>query len=257
MPAQRDSVTAVLGWLANNSTLRSNDAAIFFPRPQIPDPLNGNRPRAVAVSGTIAGLFAKTDSTRGVWEAAAGTTAILSGVSALACDVTDAENEILNALGINCLRSLSVYGIVCWGARTLDGADQIDSEWKYIPVRRLALYLEASLYQGTQWAVFEPNGEPLWAQIRLDVGSFMQDLFRQGAFQGSTPTTAYFVKCDSDTTTQADIDRGVMNILVGFAPLEPAEFVVLRIEQLAGQSPHERRNPVWPGRTGKTRPEER
>ncbi len=260
MPAQRDSVAGVLGWLANNSTLRSCDTALYFPRPQIPDPLNGNRPRSVAVSGTIAGLYAKTDSTRGVWKVAAGTTAILSGVSTLACDVTDAESEVLNALGINCLRRLPVYGIVCWGARTLDGADQIESEWKYIPVRRLALYLEASLYQGTQWAVFEPNGEPLWAQIRLDVGSFMQDLFRQGAFQGSTPTTAYFVKCDSNTTTQADIDRGVVNILVGFAPLEPAEFVVLQIQQLAGQQPHGRQNRVSTGRTGGTKrtgPEDR
>ena len=151
--------------------------------------------------------------------------------------MTDAENGSLNPQAINCLRSLPVYGNVCWGARTLDGADQLASDWKYIPVRRLALYIEASLYQGTQWVVFEPNDEPLWSQIRLNVGSFMQGLFQQGAFQGSTPTSAYFVKCDSDTTTQADINLGVVNILVGFAPLKPAEFVILQIQQIAGQIP--------------------
>jgi hypothetical protein len=120
---------------------------------------------------------------------------------------------------------------VVWGARTLRGADRLASEWKYLPVRRLALFLEESLYRGTQWAVFEPNDEPLWAQLRLAIGSFMQNLFRQGAFQGQTPRQAYFVKCDSETTTQNDINLGIVNVLVGFAPLKPAEFVVIRIQQ--------------------------
>jgi len=128
-----------------------------------------------------------------------------------------------------------VWGRVVWGARTLKGADQQADEYKYVPVRRLALYLEESLYRGLKWVVFEPNDEPLWSQIRLNVGAFMQNLFRQGAFQGNTPAKAYFVKCDSETTTQNDINLGVVNILVGFAPLKPAEFVVLRIQQLAGQ----------------------
>ena len=109
------------------------------------------------------------------------------------------------------------------------------SEWKYVPVRRIALFIEESLLRGTQWVVFEPNDEPLWAQIRLNVGAFMQNLFRQGAFQGSTPREAYLVKCDSETTTQNDINLGVVNILVGFAPLKPAEFVIIRLQQLAGQ----------------------
>jgi uncharacterized protein len=156
-------------------------------------------------------------------------------VVSLAYTMTDAENGVLNPVAINCLRSLPIYGNVCWGARTLDGADQLASDWKYVPVRRLALYIESSLYQGTQWVVFEPNDEPLWSQIRLNVGTFMQNLFQQGAFQGSTPRSAYFVKCDSDTTTQADIDLGVVNILVGFAPLKPAEFVILQIQQIANQ----------------------
>ena len=121
------------------------------------------------------------------------------------------------------------------GARArCDGDDDRGSEWKYIPVRRMALFLEESLYRGTQWVVFEPNDEPLWAQIRLNIGAFMQGLFRQGAFQGKTPREAYFVKCDRETTTQADINLGIVNILVGFAPLKPAEFVVIKIQQIAG-----------------------
>jgi phage tail sheath protein FI len=117
----------------------------------------------------------------------------------------------------------------------MEGSDRLASEWKYIPVRRTALFLEESLYRGTQWVVFEPNDEPLWAQIRLNIGAFMQSLFRQGAFQGTTPRAAYFVKCDSETTTQTDINNGIVNILVGFAPLKPAEFVVIKIQQLAGE----------------------
>jgi phage tail sheath protein FI len=135
----------------------------------------------------------------------------------------------------HCLRSFPVYGIVSWGARTLNGNDQQASEWKYVPVRRMALFLEESLYRGTKWVVFEPNDEPLWSQIRLNLGAFMQGLFRQGAFQGKTPQEAYFVKCDKETTTQNDINLGIVNILVGFAPLKPAEFVVIKIQQIAGQ----------------------
>jgi phage tail sheath protein FI len=141
----------------------------------------------------------------------------------------------LNPLGLNCLRKFPIYGHVVWGSRTLKGADAFADEYKYIPVRRTALYIEESLYRGTQWVVFEPNDEPLWASIRLNVGAFMHGLFRQGAFQGSTPKDAYFVKCDKDTTTQNDIDAGIVNILVGFAPLKPAEFVVIQLQQIAGQ----------------------
>ncbi len=235
--ASRDTLTGIQDWLTQYATLRSSYAALYFPRPRIPDPLNGYQLRSVAPSGTIAGLYAQTDGTRGVWKAPAGTAATLTNVAALTYTMTDPENGVLNPQAINCLRSLPVYGNVCWGARTLDGADQLASDWKYIPVRRLALYIEASLYRGTQWVVFEPNDEPLWAQIRLNVGAFMRGLFQQGAFQGSTPNSAYFVKCDSDTTTQADINLGVVNILVGFAPLKPAEFVILQIQQIAGQIP--------------------
>jgi phage tail sheath protein FI len=180
-------------------------------------------------------VYARIDASRGVWKAPAGTEASVRGVQALEYRLTDAENGILNPLGINCLRTFPIFGNVCWGGRTLEGADQLASEWKYIPVRRTALYIEESLYRGTTWVVFEPNDEPLWAQIRLNVGAFMHDLFRQGAFQGTTPQQAYFVKCDKETTTQNDIDRGVVNIVVGFAPLKPAEFVIIQIQQIAGQ----------------------
>jgi len=215
--------------------LRDENAALYYPRVKIPDPLQENRLDEFAPCGVVAGLFARTDAQRGVWKAPAGLEATLAGVRELAYKMTDGENGQLNIIGVNCLRTFPVIGHVVWGTRTLEGADQLASEWKYIPVRRLALFIEESLFRGTQWVVFEPNDEPLWAQIRLNVGAFMQDLFRQGAFQGSSPREAYFVKCDRDTTTQSDINRGIVNILVGFAPLKPAEFVVIKIQQMAGQ----------------------
>jgi phage tail sheath protein FI len=231
----RDKVDAIMNWLSSNATLRSKNAALYFPRIDIPDPLNGFRPRPTPPSGTIAGLCARTDGTRGVWKAPAGTEATLANVQKLEYKLTDPENGVLNPLAINCLRFFPIYGPVCWGARTLNGADQMADDYKYVPVRRLALFLEESLYRGTQWVVFEPNDEPLWAQIRLNVGAFMHNLFRQGAFQGQTPKDAYFVKCDKESTTQTDINLGVVNIIVGFAPLKPAEFVVIQIQQMAGQ----------------------
>ncbi len=214
--------------------LRDQNAAIYFPRVLIADPLNENRPRNVGPSGTIAGVYASTDASRGVWKAPAGTDAALNGAR-LVTKINDLENGGLNPFGINALRSFPIFGDVVWGARTLEGADIQASEWKYIPVRRTALFIEESLFQGLKWVVFEPNDEPLWAQIRLNVGAFMHNLFRQGAFQGSTPARAYLVKCDSETTTQTDIDLGIVNIVVGCAPLKPAEFVIIRIQQLAGQ----------------------
>ncbi|HHM04195.1 MAG TPA: phage tail sheath family protein [Gammaproteobacteria bacterium] len=235
LPANIDTLDEARDWLDQNATLRHQNAAAYFPRPRIPDPLNNYRLKAVGASGTVAGLYARTDANRGVWKAPAGIEGNLRNVPDLTYKLTDAENGQLNPLGLNCLRNFDVYGNVCWGARTLVGADQQASDWKYIPVRRIALFIEESLYRGSQWVVFEPNDEPLWAQIRLNVGAFMNGLFRQGAFQGSTPREAYLVKCDKETTTQADINRGVVNILVGFAPLKPAEFVIIKIQQLAGQ----------------------
>lgn len=214
---------------------RSRNAALFFPRLRLPNPLRENQIEAFAACGAVAGVFARTDATRGVWKAPAGLDATLVGVPQLAVPLTDAENGELNPHGINCLRALPATGRVIWGARTLRGSDQLADEYKYVPVRRTALFIEESLYRGLKWAVFEPNDEPLWAQIRLNVGAFMNGLFRQGAFQGVTPREAYFVKCDRETTTQNDIDNGIVNIHVGFAPLKPAEFVIIRIQQIAGE----------------------
>jgi hypothetical protein len=215
-------------------------AALYFPQLLIPDPLQENNLSDFAPSGTIAGIMARTDAQRGVWKAPAGIDAGLGNVAGLALGqapvtLTDGDSGVLNQLGINCIRTFPVIGTVVWGARTLEGADRLASEWKYVPVRRTALFIEESLYRGTQWVVFEPNDEPLWAQIRLNVGAFMHGLFTQGAFQGVTPKEAYFVKCDKETTTQADINLGVVNIVVGFAPLKPAEFVVISLQQMAGQ----------------------
>ena len=214
----------------------SRNAAIFFPRLRQPNALRDNKIETFAPCGAVAGIFARTDGARGVWKAPAGLEAALRGAPALSVPLTNDENGQLNPLGLNCLRNLPPAGRVVWGARTLQGDDRLASEWKYIPVRRTALYIEESLFRGLQWVVFEPNDEPLWAQIRLNVGSFLNTMFRQGAFQGRSADQAYFVKCDSDTTTQADIDRGVVNIVVGFAPLKPAEFVIIQLTQIAGET---------------------
>ncbi|GAB3417806.1 phage tail sheath C-terminal domain-containing protein [Flindersiella endophytica] len=233
-PSAWDTLEEARAGIAVYDSIRSNYAAIYFPHIQLTDPLTGQL-RSFPPSGAVAGIMARTDGSRGVWKAPAGTEARLSGVRALTVTLTDPENGLLNPIGVNCLRSFPIIGPVVWGARTLEGADALASQWKYVPVRRLALMIEESLYRGTQWVVFEPNDEPLWGQIRLNVGAFMDTLFRQGAFQGTTAREAFFVKVDKETTTQDDINRGIVNILVGFAPLKPAEFVIIKIEQLAGQ----------------------
>jgi phage tail sheath protein FI len=227
--------TLGLGALGLSGTAARN-AALYFPRVVAADPLRENQLDTFVPCGIVAGVMANMDANRGVWKAPAGLDAAMNGVTGLQVNLTDPENGQLNQLGINCLRSFPVSGRVVWGARTLRGADQLADEYKYVPVRRLALFIEESLYRGTQWVVFEPNDEPLWAQIRLNVGAFMQNLFRQGAFQGKTPREAFLVKCDKETTTQNDINLGIVNVLVGFAPLKPAEFVIVKIQQLAGQT---------------------
>lgn len=211
------------------------NAAIYHPWVRMPDPRLQGRLRAFPPSGVVAGIYARTDTVRGVWKAPAGIDASITGARGLKANLTDAESGILNQKAVNALRVFPVYGPVVWGARTCRGNDQIGDEWKYVPVRRTALFLEETLFRSLKWVVFEPNDEPLWAQIRLNVGAFMHDQFRKGAFQGSTPRDAYFVRCDGTTTTQTDINLGIVNILVGFAPLKPAEFVIVKLQQMAGQ----------------------
>ncbi len=235
-PPDVATVSGAIDWITTTLGITDPNGAAFWPQLRLPDPLNNYNLRSFAPCGVVAGVYATTDGSRGVWKAPAGINATLTGAQGLTYTMTDQENGQLNPLGLNCFRSFPVYGRVLWGARTLQGADALASQWKYVPVRRLALFLEESLYRGLQWVVFEPNDAPLWAAIRLNVESFMQTLFLKGAFQGTTPDQAYFIKCDSETTTQTEVDNGIVNILVGFAPLEPAEFVVIQIEQLAGQA---------------------
>jgi phage tail sheath protein FI len=210
-------------------------AATYFPQVQLPTPFS-NQPLQIGASGTLAGIYALTDQNRGVWKAPAGISTPLAGVEALSYVMSDQENGQINPLGINALRTFPVYDNISWGARTLAAANIADEDWKYVPVRRLALYIEQSLIQGLQWVVFEPNDEALWAQIRLSVNSFLHPLYLQGAFVGSTPSDAYQCICDASTTTPDDMENGIVNILILFAPVRPAEFVVISLQQMAGQS---------------------
>ena len=214
----------------------SANAAVYFPRLRQSNPLNGGAIGIFAAAGAVAGVIARTDAARGLWKAPAGMEATLNGVVELDIAVSDADAGRLNPLAVNCLRTLphgNATATVVWGARTLHGSDSAPSEWKYLPVRRLALHIEGSVERGLAWAAFEPNGEPLWAQIRLAVGTFLEDLLRGGAFQGTTRHEAYYVRCDATTTTVADVAQGIVNVEIGFAPLRPAEFIVLRVQQVA------------------------
>ena len=211
----------------------ARNAAVYHPRVDQTDPLDGVT-KAFSASGAVAGVYARTDAARGVWKAPAGTGASLLDVVGPTLALTDADSSMLNPVGVNLIRAFPGSGTLIWGARTLAGADVVADEYMYVPVRRLALHIEESLARGLQWAAFEPNGEPLWARLRAAVGEFLQTLFRHGALQGTTPQEAYFVKCDSETTSHDDIGSGVVNVLVGFAALKPAEFVVLRLQTRAG-----------------------
>ena len=212
----------------------SANAAVYYPNLVLTDS-TGAKFNAGSC-GAVAGVWAATDSSRGVWKAPAGTAAAITGIVGFTAQVDNKESGIINPVAVNGLRTMPAVGPVVWGARTTIGADQAQSQWKYLPVRRLALYIEESLRRGTQWAVFEPNDEPLWSSLRLNVTTFMQGLFSQGAFQGSTPKDAYLVQCDATNNPQSSIDLGIVNILVGFAPLYPAEFVIISIQQQAGQA---------------------
>jgi len=220
----------------------STYAALYYPWVKMANPFynrdtnpNVLTTLTVAPSPFAAGIWARTDGTRGVWKAPAGVEASVCGVAGLEFTVEDGEQDQLNPEGVNCLRKLPSFGAVLWGTRTL--STKANPEWRYVPVRRTALYIESSIYNGIQWAVFEPNDHRLWSSLRTNVGAFMDGLFRAGAFQGQKASDAYFVRCGlGDTMTQDDIDRGQVIAIVGFAPLKPAEFVIVRIQQKVGQS---------------------
>jgi phage tail sheath protein FI len=218
------------------------NGAVYFPPLLVADPVSG-QDVVCPPGGAVAGVFSRTDASRGPWKAPAGLEASVLGATGLAAELDDAATETLNRRGVSVLRSFPGVAPLVWGSRTIQGADESASEWKYVPVRRLASFLEASLDRGTRWAVFEPNDEPLWASLRLSVGAFIDGLFKAGAFQGRTPREAWFVRCDATTMTQDDLDRGMVNVVVGFAPLKPAEFVVIRIQQMTARTTVEQLGP--------------
>lgn len=237
MPRQKSSVTPTT---ATSDTVtdytgmtKTNFGAVYFPWVEISDPIGDGRDPTLIMgpSAFLAGLYGRTDQRRGVWKAPAGLEATVLGVRKIEYKLLDTHQDDLNPLGINALRSLPQGGNVVWGSRTMVPS----SEWRYVPVRRTAIFLRTSIYNGIQWAVFEPNDEQLWSNLRLAIGGFMEQLFRQGAFAGATSRDAYFVKCDAETTPEIDQIAGVVNVWVGFSPLRPAEFVVVKLSQIVNQ----------------------
>lgn len=210
----------------------ARSSALYFPNIRVDDPLQPGMITERPPSGAMAGLFARTDAQYGVWQAPAGTEAVVSGAYGPAVELSDAEHGTLNVVGVNVIRKFPIFGVVSYGSRTCDGANAAASEWKYVPVIRTANYILRSLSEGLRWAVHKPNGEVLWSQLRLNTTAFMHGLFRQGAFKGISAREAYFVMCDASTTSPTDMDQGIVNIQVGFAPLKPAEFVVITLRQI-------------------------
>lgn len=239
--ADPDAAMALARALAGSG---SASGALYFPQVCISDPLDGGRERTCPPSGGVAGVYARTDRSRGVWTAPAGTEAVLLGIRDAEVHLGDDEISRLEAAGVSCIRTVPAVGPLVWGARTIQGTDEATSEWKFVPVRRVALFIEESLHQGTEWAVFDSNDEPLWAKLRLSAGVFLDALFRAGAFQGRTSGEAYFVRCDRSTMTQNDLDNGVVRLEVGFAPLKSAEFVIVQIAQQAARLATERLAPA-------------
>ncbi|HET7429882.1 MAG TPA: phage tail sheath C-terminal domain-containing protein [Nocardioides sp.] len=231
-PPQVNDVGSAEQWKTLQLGFSSTHAAAWFPRIRVDDPLQPGSIISHPPSGAIAGVIARTDAQVGVWQSPAGTDAVLAGVYGPAVSISDPEHGLLNPVGLNVIRQFPIYQTVAFGSRTVDGSNALGSEWKYIPVRRTADYILRSLSEALRWAVHKPNGEDLWSQLRVSCTSFMHGLYRQGAFKGSSARQAYFVACDASTTTQADIDAGVVNIAIGFAPLKPAEFVVITLRQI-------------------------
>ncbi len=234
LPGQRGAISATEATTSTVDQVRanvrsSNFAGLYWPHVEVSDPIGVGRNPTLTVppSGYVAGIYARTDARRGVWKAPAGVEAAINGALALEHQLNDAHSDELNPRGVNALRPVPGFGRVVWGSRTL----RVNSEWRYVPVRRTAIFIRMSIYNGIQWAVFEPNDEPLWQSLRTTIGGFMNILFRNGAFAGATSDQAYFVKVDADTTTPIDQAAGIVNILVGFAPLRPAEFVVVKLSQ--------------------------
>jgi phage tail sheath protein FI len=229
--------TAIAEILSSTPPPLSANGALYFPYLKTTDPVTFAS-MSSPPSGYVAGIFAREDVGRGVWKSPAGLETTILGTSGVVPwgIMTDPQNGVLYTAPnfVNCLRSFPGMGTVVFGARTLVSANPAFEQWRYV-VRRMALFIEQSLYASLKWAIFEPNDTPLWNALTDEVNAFMLGLYRQGAFQGSADK-AFKVQCDATTTSQADIDNGIVNIVVSFAPLKPAEFVVVKIAQLAGQS---------------------
>jgi phage tail sheath protein FI len=229
-PAEAGTATEIEDFVVQSGARTSDRAALYAPWLVVPDPVNGTA-REVPPSGAVAGIYARFDEQFGVWKSPAGVDAAITGITGLTASLSEQDLAALGDIGVNGLRSLPGGGDVVWGAKTFHGHDGFTAEARFVPVRRLTLYLEASISRGVAWAVFEPNDEPLWQSIRVQVEAFLDALWRDGAFAGQRPDDAFFVRCDATTMTQVDVDRGILRILVGFAPLRPAEFVIVEIQQ--------------------------
>ena len=228
-PAEWQDLASVLAGVRDLATPSIN-AALFYPRLNQTNPLNNNQIEAFVPCGAVAGVISRTDARKGVWKAPAGRDATLLGVVGLSVNTQTWDVNELSVAGVSCFTHLPDRAPMVWGSRTLV-ENGYDNEYKYLSVRRFALFIEESLLRGTRWVVFECNGESLWSQLQHNVTTFMEQLFKQGAIQGNSSQEAYYVKCDRETMTQSDIDQGIVNIVVGFAPLKPAEFVILNIQQ--------------------------
>jgi phage tail sheath protein FI len=217
----------ILEWRMNTAGYDSKFAALYYPWIEVMNPLT-NQPMLIPPSGHVAGVWCRTDSTRGVHKAPANEVTL--GVNGLGFQITQAEQGGLNKVGINCIRSFPGRGIRIWGARTLSS----DPEWRYINVRRLFNYVAESIMEGTQWSVFEPNDEKLWIQLRIAVSNFLTRTWNEGALFGATPAEAFFVKCDAETNPPEVIEAGQVICEIGIAPVKPAEFVIFRLSQFTG-----------------------
>jgi phage tail sheath protein FI len=214
-------------WRMDKAGYDSKYAALYYPWVKVFDPASGTN-RMVPPSGHLAGIWGRNDATRGVHKAPANE--VIRGAVALETQITRAEQELLNPIGINCIRAFPGRGIRVWGARTLSS----DPSWRYLNVRRLFNYLEESILNGTQWVVFEPNDDALWARIRRTISAFLVNEWRKGALFGLTPDEAFYVRCDRETNPAESIDIGQVICEVGVAPVKPAEFVVFRLAQFSG-----------------------
>jgi phage tail sheath protein FI len=213
-------------------TASLGNCALYLPRIVIEDPITGTTNITLTAAPAIAAIWAANDARQGVWKSPAGDSASLVGVISLAANLTDAQQTKLNLLGINGLRNLPIVGPIVWGARTLS----TDTNFVYINARRLILFLETSIQAGLQWTAFEPDNIHLWAQIVSVTSAFLTTLWRSGALRGDTASQAFFVRCDATIITQQDITQGIVNIIVGVATLEPAEFVIINIQSFAANS---------------------